>query len=116
MYRNIGEAIQGICTHVSKDHPDIHDWLFAVPLVHFLTQVCAPFDCSVLLMEEPKGKDETWWGADGFETKVVRERSFMGNRYFDLFSYQRVLFLTTCGRATIVDISGYGRWHKIKFQ
>ena len=85
MCRNIGEAIQGICRHVSKNHRDLHDWLFAVPLVHFLTQECAPFDSSVLLTEKPKEKDETWWGAKGFETKTVRERLSTRDRYFRLF-------------------------------
>lgn len=83
--RSIGEAVQGICRHVNKSHRDLHDWLLAVPLVHFLTQVCAPFDSSELLMEEPREKDETWWGANGFETKAVRERSFIGDRYFHPF-------------------------------
>ncbi|PFX29705.1 E3 ubiquitin-protein ligase RNF213 [Stylophora pistillata] len=89
-YQNIGEAIQAICRHVSKTHRDLHDWLFAVPLVHFLIQECAPFDSSVLLMEKPKEKDDTWWGANGFETKAVRERSFTGDRcpskWIDLLS------------------------------
>jgi len=31
-------------------------------------------------MEEPKHKDDTWWGAVGFETKAVRERTFSENR------------------------------------
>ena len=91
MCRNIGEAIQGICRHVSKSHRDLHDWLFAVPLIHFLTQACAPFDSSVLRMEKPKEKDETWWGANGFETKAVRERSFIRDRYFHPF-HRRVTF------------------------
>ena len=92
MCRNIGEAIQGICRHVSKSHRDLHDWLFAVPLVHFLTQACAPFDSSVLLTEKPKEKDETWWGANGFETKAVRERSFTRDRYFHPFSSKSNFF------------------------
>ena len=79
--RSLGEAIQAICKHVAKNHRDHHEWLFAVPLVHFLTQVSQPFSGSVLLMEEPKEKDDTWWGANGFDTKSVRERSFTKRRY-----------------------------------
>ncbi|XP_078381354.1 E3 ubiquitin-protein ligase rnf213-alpha-like isoform X3 [Oculina patagonica] len=75
-WQNLGEAIQAICRHVAKDHRDLHDWLFAVPLVHFLTQESQPFNSSVLLMETPKAKDDTWWGASGFNTKSVRERTF----------------------------------------
>ena len=52
-----------------KDDNDLHEWLFAVPLVHFLTGVSEPFNSDVLLMEEPKPKDDTWWGANGFPTK-----------------------------------------------
>ena len=84
-FRKLGEAIQAICRHVVKNHRDIHDWLFAVPLVHFLTQVSQPFNSSVLLTEKPENKDETWWGASGFDTKTVRERTFFEDRYFNHF-------------------------------
>ena len=59
-------------------------------------------------MEEPKEKDETWWGANGFETKVVRERSFMGDRYFRLFSYRGVTF--SDGLRTCNDRGYFGIW------
>ena len=78
---------------MSKTHRDLHDWLFAVPLVHFLIQECAPFDSSVLLMEKPKKKDDAWWGANGFETKAVRERSFTGDRYFHPFLSKSNVFV-----------------------
>lgn len=81
IFRNLGEAIQAICRHVAKEHHDLHDWLFAVPLVHFLTRVSQPFSNSVLLMEKPKDRDDTWWGASGFDTKSVRERTFTEHRY-----------------------------------
>lgn len=79
--RNLGEAIQAICRHVAKEHRNLHDWLFAVPLVHFLTRNSQPFSNSVLLMEKPKDRDDTWWGAEGFDTKSVRERTFEERRY-----------------------------------
>ena len=63
-----------------KDHNDLHEWLFAVPLVHFLTQVSEPFNSDALLMEEPKPNDDNWWGANGFPTKTVGERKFTKNR------------------------------------
>ena len=63
-----------------KDHNDLHEWLFAVPLVHFLTQVSEPFNSDALLMEEPKPNDDTWWGANGFPTKTMRERKSTKNR------------------------------------
>ena len=63
-----------------KDNHDLHDWLFAVPLVHFLTRTSEPFGSDVLLMEEPTPKDDTWWGANGFPTKAVREGNFTDNR------------------------------------
>ncbi|KAL9988278.1 hypothetical protein ACROYT_G002709 [Oculina patagonica] len=75
-WQNLGEAIQAICRRVAKDHSEHHDWLFAVPLVHFLTQASQPFNSAVLLMEKPKHNDDTWWGASGFDTKTVRERTF----------------------------------------
>ena len=80
LVRSLGEAIQAICRYIAKNRYDLHDWLFAVPLVHFLTQASEPFSSSVLLMEEPKQKDDTWWGATGFETKSVREKNFTEHR------------------------------------
>ena len=65
---------------MAKNYHDVHDWLFAVPLVHFLTQVSQPFGKSLLLMEKPKDKDDTWWGASGFDTQSVRERTFTEHR------------------------------------
>ena len=74
--RNLGESIQAICRHVVKHYHDLHDWLFAVPLAHFLTQASKPFSTDVLLVEEPKRNDDLWWGASGFSTKPVREANF----------------------------------------
>ena len=71
-FREIGEAIQKACKYVTKEMYDLHDWLLAVPLVHFLLQQSAPFQ-SVMLMEKPR--DDEWWGAQGFETKAVRNRT-----------------------------------------
>ena len=78
--RNLGESIQAICRHVVKDYRDLHDWLFAVPLVHFLTQASKPFSNEVLVMDEPKPNNDEWWGANGFSTKAVRERTFTDTR------------------------------------
>ena len=63
-----------------REYRDLHEWLYAVPLVHFLTQASEPFSNEVLLMEEPKPNDDAWWGANGFTTKIVRERTFTDNR------------------------------------
>ena len=90
--RCLGEAIQAICKRVAKNHSDLHEWLYTVPLVHFLTQVSQPFSSSVLLMEEPKEKDDTWWGANGFDTKSVRKTQFVERRYSTLI-YPVLCFL-----------------------
>ncbi|XP_068694646.1 E3 ubiquitin-protein ligase rnf213-alpha-like isoform X2 [Montipora foliosa] len=74
VWQLLGEAIQGICRYVARTMYDLHDWFFAVPLVHFLTQSSKPFSNDVLLMEEPKPNDDTWWGAVGFDTKTLREK------------------------------------------
>lgn len=74
--RNLGESIQAICRHVVKHYHDLHDWLFAVPLAHFLTQASKPFSTDVLLVEEPKRNDDLWWGASEFSTKPLREANF----------------------------------------
>ena len=58
----------------------LNDWFCAVPLVHFLTGASKPFSKDVLLFEEPKKNDDSWWGAVGFETKTLRERSFPESR------------------------------------
>ena len=79
-FRLLGVSIQKLCSYVTRERSDAHNWLFVVPLVHFLTQASKPFDKAVLLMEEPNAKDEIWWGADGFSTKYVREKNFPKNR------------------------------------
>ena len=78
--RLLGDSLQRLCRQVAREYRDAHDWLFAVPLAHFLTQTSKPFDKAVLLMGEPKAKEEIWWGAEGFDTKSVRERTFGKNR------------------------------------
>ncbi|XP_068694638.1 E3 ubiquitin-protein ligase rnf213-alpha-like [Montipora foliosa] len=75
----LGESIQRVCRQVAKEYRDVHDWLFAVPLAHFLTHTAEPFSNAVLLMEEPSTKDDMWWGANGFDTKSVRGRTFGEN-------------------------------------
>ena len=79
-FRLLGDSLQRLCRQVVREYHDAHEWLFAVPLAHFLTQASKPFDKAVLLMEEPNAKDESWWGADGFNTKSVREGTFAKNR------------------------------------
>ena len=79
-FRLLGESIQRLCSYVTREDCGAHNWLFVVPLAHFLTQASKPFDKAVLLMEEPNAKDEVWWGADGFNTKYVREKNFPKNR------------------------------------
>ena len=54
-----------------------HEWLLAVPLMHFLTQQSSPFK-AVLLKDKPKS--EEWWGAEGLETKAVRKKALTGKK------------------------------------
>ena len=71
-----------ICRHVVQDHSDLHHWLYAVPLVHFLTDQSRLFDKSVLVIDKPKQQQEDeWWGAQGFGTRAVRERIYYGGRF-----------------------------------
>lgn len=76
--RCLGEAMQAICKDVAKK--GLKEWFHAVPFVHFLTGASRPFSKDVLLFEEPKENDDSWWGAVGFETKILRERNFPENR------------------------------------
>ena len=79
--RELGESIQAICKYAAKNHRHLNSWLFAVPLAHFLTQESQPFNASVLLLETPRDRDDTWWGAGGFETKAVRDRAVGDDGY-----------------------------------
>ncbi|XP_067056125.1 E3 ubiquitin-protein ligase rnf213-alpha-like isoform X2 [Acropora muricata] len=76
-WRCLGEAMQAICKDVAKK--GLKEWFHAVPFVHFLTGASRPFSKDVLLFEEPKENDDSWWGAVGFETKILRERNFPEN-------------------------------------
>ena len=75
--RQIGEAIQIVCNYAAEKMYDHHEWLLAVPLMHFLTCQSSPFK-EVLLMDKPKG--EEWWGAEGLGTKAVRRKALTGKR------------------------------------
>lgn len=35
----------------------------------------------MLLLETPRDRDDTWWGAGGFETKAVRDRAVGDDGY-----------------------------------
>ena len=70
--------MQAICRDMAKE--GLNEWFRAVPLVHFLTGASRPFSKDVLLLEEPKANDDSWWGAVGFETKIPREKNFPETR------------------------------------
>ena len=75
-FRELGECIKKLCQRFVRTHSDLHHWLLAVPLVHFLTGQSQPFDKSLLLLEKPKQQQQDeWWGAQGFETKAVRRKA-----------------------------------------
>ena len=70
--------MQTICKDVAKK--GLKEWFHAVPLVHFFTSASRPFSKDVLLLEEPKENDDSWWGAVGLETKILREKNFPESR------------------------------------
>jgi len=57
-------------------------------LAHFLTQESEPFNEAVLLLETPRDGDDTWWGAGGFETKAVRDRTVGDDGYGGINLYK----------------------------
>ena len=63
-----------ICNYVIENRPGIYHWLFAVPLLHFLSEVAGPYFAE--LSSAPSSiKDDTWWGAQEINFQSVWKRA-----------------------------------------
>ncbi|CAH3163087.1 unnamed protein product, partial [Porites evermanni] len=70
----VASSLCRICNYVIETRPGIYHWLFAVPLLHFLSEVAAPY--SGELSSAPSSiKDDTWWGAQEINFQSVWKRA-----------------------------------------
>ena len=70
----MAKSLLRICNYVIENRPGIYHWLFAVPLLHFLSEVAAPY--SGELSSAPSSiKDDTWWGAQEINFQSVWKRA-----------------------------------------
>ena len=70
----MAESLLRICNYVIKNRPGMYHWLFAVPLLHFLFGVAAPYSGELSTVPSPL-KDDTWWGAQEINFQSVRQQA-----------------------------------------
>ena len=70
----MAESLLRICNYVIKNRPGIYHWLFAVPLLHFLFGVAAPYSGELSTVPSFL-KDDTWWGAQEINFQSVRQQA-----------------------------------------
>ena len=62
--------------YVIEYRRDIFHWLFAMPLLHFLSDSVQPFSFETLTLEPSSViKDTTWWGTQGLDFLRVRRQA-----------------------------------------
>ena len=77
--RLLADNLLSLCTYVIKDRPGISDWLFAIPLLHFLSGTAKPYLADILFSNvtppEMKDLEDSWWGSQGLNLIGVRQRA-----------------------------------------
>lgn len=61
--------------YVIEYRRDIFHWLFAMPLLHFLSDSVQPFSIETLSLEPNSMKDTLWWGTQGLDFLRVRRQA-----------------------------------------
>lgn len=53
-----------LCNYVIEERYGMFHWLFAVPLLHFLSNAAAPFSAQEVTSAPSSINDNSWWGAE----------------------------------------------------
>ena len=61
--------------YVIEYRRDIFHWLFAMPLLHLLSDSVQPFSFETLTVEPSSVKDTSWWGTQGLDFQSVRRQA-----------------------------------------
>ena len=70
----MADGLLRVCNYVIENRPGIYHWLFAVPLLHFLSEVAVRYS-GELSLAPSHVKDDTWWGAQEINFQSVRKRA-----------------------------------------
>ena len=60
------DAVLAVCTSLSQSAKPCHDWILAMPLVHFLSDAATPFEYPIKAVSQAK---PDWWGLCGIGSK-----------------------------------------------
>lgn len=75
LLRTLADYMRRLCNYVIEHRFGMFNWLFAVPLLHFLSKSSAPY-CLKMLSPEPSSvKDDSWWGIEDLNLRKVRQRA-----------------------------------------
>ena len=64
-----------LCMYVIEYRRGVFHWLFAMPLLHFLSDTSKPFSFEELTSEPGLKEDNNWWGTQGLDFKTVRRQA-----------------------------------------
>lgn len=64
-----------LCSYVIDNRSEIFHWLFAVPLLHFLSDAAEPFSTDVPTASPSSAKDNSWWGTQDMNFQRVRNQA-----------------------------------------
>lgn len=73
--RILANTLLQLCTHVIDYCPDNLNWLFAVPLIHFLLELAEPFSFPDQRFKPSSLRDNSWWGAEDMVFQRLRDRA-----------------------------------------
>lgn len=71
----MADSLLRLCMHVIEYRRDIFHWLFAMPLLHFLSESVQPYSFETLTLEPSSVKDTSWWGTQGLDFQSVRRQA-----------------------------------------
>lgn len=73
--RILANRLLQLCTSVIDCCPDNLNWLFAVPLLHFLLELAEPFSFADQRFKPSSLRDNSWWGAEDMVFQRLRDRA-----------------------------------------
>ena len=84
LLRTLVDNLKRLCKYVIEQKKGIFHWLFAVPLLHFLSKSVVPFSGGQRPAAPSSLNDNNWWGADDL-FDFFRVRRQVLNARLDLF-------------------------------
>jgi hypothetical protein len=70
--RRLQESIVELCQYAVNNYPDVHQWLLAVPMMHFLSESSQPYT-TVSSSTDPAQGETSYWGTNGLDLSNVQK-------------------------------------------